>query len=171
MGEDIRAGSGASIHGIGGSLDLGFAVAKLGQKVDDLRDYWERYSDVVYQTPLTAQVTGTTATANPSNPNDGANTTNSNSLGPDSGTCWSVRRLSIIGYTAGTVTLYINALEPVAQWIFGTTPNPFFQYSKGSILLQPGDRLTLGATGVTGTALLFGVTDTFPYWYLRKYLD
>jgi hypothetical protein len=155
--------------GIGAEIDLGFVSAQvgmLGNKVDRLETWWEHHSDIVYQTPLVAQITGTSGGLNP---NDGASSGNSN-LQPDLGTCWSVRRLTLIGYTAGVVTAYINAIEPVAIWTFGTSA-PFTYYTKGALLLQPGDRLTLGAAGVTGTAQLFGVSDTFPYWYLRRYLD
>lgn len=156
--------------GIGVEVDLGFAVAQLGQKVDKMEDWWEKHSDIVYQTPIVAQITGTTATLNPANPNDGVAPGTGN-LSTDAGTCWSVRRLSLVGYTAGTVTAYINGLEPVQAWTFGTTVNPFNYYPKGGLLLQPGDRLTLSASAVTGTAQLFGTADTFPYWYLRRYLD
>jgi hypothetical protein len=148
-------------------IDLGFAVLELGDKVDKMKEWWEKHSDIVYQTPIVAQATGT---APVSSPNDAAAPGTSN-LQPDLGTCWSVRRLSVSGYTAGTVTLYINGIEPVASWTFGTTSYPYYTYAKGAILLQPGDKLTLGYSGVTGTALLFGSADTFPYWYLRRYLD
>jgi hypothetical protein len=167
--EDIRPESGAAA-GIGVELDLGFAVASLGKKVDSLVDYWERNSEIVYQVPLYAQITGTTPASNPDGPNDGANTGNS-SLQANGGHCWSIRRMTVSGYTAGTVTAYINGLEPVASWTFGQTTPPFYQYPKGALLLQPGDKLTIGAVGVTGTAQLFGMSDAFPYWYLRKYLD
>jgi hypothetical protein len=153
--------------GLGGvEVDLGFAVMSLGNSVDKMKDWWEKHSDIVYQSPINAQVSSGSAGITP---NDVSAPASSN-LQPDLGTCWSVRRLSVTGYTAGTVTLYINALEPVASWTFGVV-NPFYTYAKGAILLQPGDRLTIGQSGVTGTGPLFGVADTFPYWYLRRYLD
>ncbi len=156
-----------STEPIGAEINLGFLSAQislLGDKMHKMESWWEHHSDIVYQTPVFSQLPAGTTTNN-----DGANAAQSN-LQPDLGTCWSIRRLSLVGYTAGVVTAYLNAIEPVALWTFGVTV-PFNYYPKGGLLLQPGDRLTLGGSGVTGTAQLFGVADTFPYWYLRRYLD
>lgn len=73
---------------------------------------------------------------------------------------------------AGTVGAVYNAQMTITPIITTpTTVNPFYSYSQGQLLLQPGDRLTLGANGVVGTALVFGVADAFPIWYLPEYLD
>jgi hypothetical protein len=151
-------------YGASVEVDLGKLVLSMSAKVDEMKAWMEKHADIVYQTPIVAQVgAGTTTT------NDGANPAQSNTY-PDRGTIWSIRRLSITGFTAGTVTAYINALEPVASWTFGVV-NPFNYYPKGGIILQPGDNLTFGTNAVTGLAQVFGVADTFPIWYLRRYLD
>lgn len=263
-------------------LKLGPLLIEMAGKLDDVHKAWKKRGEVVFQVPIYGQITGTTGT-------DGANSTNSN-LSTDRGLCYSVRRLSASGFTAGTVTAYNNGIEPVAAWtnnpptttsnitgsatspaagqtiaqlalpvgtytvswqvqlsgtlsasdlnnfvltqtgtgapgnvltainaaaagtyaqlsvtvtstnannfikintvgagtvgaiynaqmtitplsLTPTTPNPYFGYSQGQLLLQPGDRLTLGANAVVGTALVFGVADAFPIWYLPEYLD
>lgn len=144
-------------------LKLGPLLIEMAGKLDELHKAWKKRGEVVFQVPLYGQITGTTG-------NDAANSTNSN-LSTDRGLCYSIRRLSVSGFTAGTVIAYLNAIEPVATWTFSATTDQAKYYSQGGLLMQPGDRLTLGANGVTGTAQLFGVADAFPIWYLPEYLD
>lgn len=143
--------------GIDLSLD---AFVKLGHKVSDLNatlKEWLR-GDVVFQQPLYGQLSASGTL------DGGANT----SLTPPRGLCWSVRRMSATGFSAGTVTAYLNGLEPVELFTSTTAPQ---KYPKGAILLYPGDRLTYVAATITGIVLVFGVADAFPVDYLRRYLD
>ena len=144
-------------------LKLGPLLIEMAGKLDDVHKAWKKRGEVVFQQPIYAQVTGTTGP-------DGSDPANSRLI-TDRGLCYSVRRLSVSGFTAGTVTAYLNAIEPVALWTFGANIDQAKYYSQGQLLLQPGDRLTIGANGVTGTAQIFGVADTFPIWYLPEYLD
>jgi hypothetical protein len=90
-------------------------------------------------------------------------------LGPPTGHYWSVRRLSGTGFSAGTVTVYINssAGEPVAQFASGGAPQ---LYNRGGILLHPQDYLVIVGGTITGDELVLGAADQFPDWYLSEYL-
>ncbi len=73
--------------------------------------------------------------------------------GPKDGLWWDVRRLTTWGWTAGTVTVYLNSTagEQLAQnSVVGQ-----FTWS-GQILLGPRDRLVFQASGITGTVNLAG---------------
>lgn len=146
-------------EGLGIDVHLG-ALLELGSHVKALNDTMKEWlkGDVVFQQPIWGQLSA-------SGTLDGG--ANSNTEVPR-GLCWSIRRLSATGFTAGTVTALFNAIEPVE--IFAPTTAPQ-KYARGAMLMQPGDRLVFNATGITGSVIVFGVADTFPTWYLRKYLD
>ena len=92
-------------------------------------------------------------------------------LAVKTGYYWSVRRLTLTGWTAGSVTVALNATaalggEPVAPF-----PTPaVFTYGRGELLMHPGDRLVISATGITGSVILDGAADIFEQWYLPYYL-
>lgn len=116
----------------------------------------EERCDVVYQTPIVGQLAAGSVTLD-----------EATQLAPIPGYCWSVRRLTVTGFTAGSVTVYMNAIEPVAPF-----PNPAVNtYGRGELLLQPKDRLVVVGAGTSGTAQLWGVADVFPIWYLKEYLS
>jgi hypothetical protein len=85
--------------------------------------------------------------------------------GPPVGFMWSIRRLTITGYTAGTVTPYLDGIEPIAFPAAGT-----YFIGRGELLLDNGQQLTFVATGITGTPMVFGVADAFPRDELPAYL-
>jgi len=92
-------------------------------------------------------------------------------LAPVRGQCWSIRRLNSWGYTAGQVQFQINGMEPV--WTFNAPANPPALpqcFGRGECLLQPGDRLVVVATGITGIVNIAVAPDAFPYWHLGRYL-
>lgn len=86
---------------------------------------------------------------------------------PPRGLIWSIRRLSATGYTAGSVSVTIDGLEPVAPFPSAGV----FYFGQGNLLLEAGHRLVFTATGITGAVNIFGRADQFPYWYLSEYLD
>jgi hypothetical protein len=90
------------------------------------------------------------------------------SLGPPQGYYWSVRRLTATGFTAGTVTAFIDSTagEPVVPF----PQAGVFTFGRGEILLHPMSRLVISATGITGTVQLYGAADAFEDWYLPEYL-
>jgi hypothetical protein len=93
-------------------------------------------------------------------------------LAVPTGYFWSIRRLTLSGFTAGTAVIYLNGLA-------GTTagePIPFaqagmFTFGRGEMLLHPGDRLVVIATGTNGYVQLDGAADMAELWYLPYYIS
>ena len=94
---------------------------------------------------------------------------------------WDIRRLTIQGFSAGTVTAYRNGLvNPVTGVNPGEPLCPYpaaavNTFTKASMLLMPGDRVCFGATGITLLApytqvQFWGVASCFEEWYLPYYL-
>lgn len=90
------------------------------------------------------------------------------SLQAKTGYFWSVRRLTLSGFTAGTAVVYINGLngEPAVPFQQAAT----YTFGRGELLLHPGDRLVVQATGITGYVQLNGAADCLETWYLPYYL-
>lgn len=84
------------------------------------------------------------------------------------GFIWCIRRLTVQGFSAGSVTAYRNSTtgEPVLPF-----PVPAVNtLSKGQLILKPGDRIVWGASGITGTVTFWGSADCFESWYLPYYI-
>lgn len=77
------------------------------------------------------------------------------------------RRLCVSGFSAGSVTAYINGIEPAA--FFPTAGVPQF-YGKSQLLIDSGEYLVFIATGITGQPLVWGKTDNFPGWFEKRYI-
>ena len=85
------------------------------------------------------------------------------------GYIWGVRRLTVQGFSAGSVTAYRNDIngEPVMPF-----PSPAVNtIGRGELLLMPMDTIVWSATGITGTVTYWGVADCFESWYLPFYLS
>ncbi len=81
---------------------------------------------------------------------------------------WSVRRLTLTGWTVGSVSVRLN--DPNGELI-ASYPNPaVFTFGRGEMLLHPDDRLVITATGITGFVQVNGAADCFESWYLPEYL-
>lgn len=131
-------------------------IAETNAKLDDHKQWRQEKGKCVYQTPIVGQLAAGSVTLD-----------EATQLAPIPGYCWSVRRLTTAGFTAGSVTVLMNGIEPVAPF-----PNPaVFTYGRGELLLQPKDRLVVVGAGTTGVTNLWGVADVFPFWYLGEYLS
>lgn len=89
-------------------------------------------------------------------------------LAAKTGFYWSVRRLTLTGWTAGSASVYINSIggELVAPF-----PVPaVYTYGRGELLLHPGDRLVAASAGITGYVQMNGAADCLEDWYLPYYL-
>ena len=90
------------------------------------------------------------------------------------GFIWSIRRLSVIGFSAGQVTAFRNSTsgEPVATFAApaATTTPVIDDFGRGELMLMPDDRTVWSATGITGTVSFWGVADCFESWYLPFYI-
>lgn len=136
----------------------------LGKKIDAIHAQAAKWRMVLYRNDVIDQIALTA----------GAGTYDSPvKAGPVRGQCWDIRRLSAWGFTAGTVQAQLNALEPLAQWTGAAAPSTTLPatFGKGEIILQPGDRITFTATGITGQVIIAIGPTAMPYEYLTEYLS
>lgn len=87
--------------------------------------------------------------------------------GPKDPYWWDLRRLTLWGWTAGTVTVYLNNPNgtPLAT---ATTPGEFTWSAQH--LLTPRDRMVFSATGITGTVEIDGQAIEIETPWLSDYL-
>jgi hypothetical protein len=69
--------------------------------------------------------------------------------GPRTGQVWDVHSVTVTGFTAGTVTAYLNSTAGDTVLVF-STPG-VYQMGKAQLILQASDYLVFGATSITGT--------------------
>jgi len=88
-------------------------------------------------------------------------------LGPHDPYWWDVRRIGAWGFTAGTLTLFLNSTqgEQLAAW---TVPGNF-TWGTG-LLLAPRDRLIFVAAGITGNVQITGQAFEVESPWLPEYL-
>jgi hypothetical protein len=135
-------------------------VASLGSltKAIAREQQWRaRQAEVIRQVPITAPQAGASGIID-----------SPDLLAVKTGYFWGVRRLTLSGFTAGTATIYLNSTsgEPVAPF----PQAGVFTFSKGQLIMHPGDRLVVQATGITGYVQLNGAADLAELWYLPYYL-
>jgi hypothetical protein len=76
-------------------------------------------------------------------------------FGPRMGQFWDIKYMVASGFTAGTVSVYLNSVN--GDLIYGFPSAGSATFGKGQMFLQPGDRFHFSATGITGTvAVSFG---------------
>ena len=104
-------------------------------------------------------------------------------MGPMTGFHWSVRRLAGWGWTAGTVTVYRNAVQTgfgaaaalTGEQLFTFPVAGTYTFGRGEILLEPDDSLYIACSGITLAAgaqavTIQGAADQFESWLLPDYL-
>jgi hypothetical protein len=98
----------------------------------------------------------------------GAATINPSQAGPDAGFYWSIRKLSAVGFTAGTVNTYVDNTggEPIVPF----TVSAVNTFGKGEQLMHANSNIAIVATGITGTVQIWGQADQFEQWLLPWYL-
>lgn len=120
----------------------------------------QRMAQAIRQVPLTAPQMTLSA---------GAGTIDSpDTLKAKTGYYWSVRRLTLQGWTAGTVNVRRN--DPNGEVLVPFPVPAANTFGRGEILLNPDDRLVVTATGITGLVQLNGAADAFEMWLLPDYL-
>jgi hypothetical protein len=83
-------------------------------------------------------------------------------LGPSDGFVWAVKRIAVSGLTTNTGTPLTSSTEPVALFIndesASTCVHPnlqgFAAFDQDTLVLYPGDRLFITATGLTKTGIV-----------------
>jgi hypothetical protein len=83
----------------------------------------------------------------------GAGTLNQpNILSPRTGKFWDIRRISCTGYTAGTVTCYLNSTSGDIVALFASAG--VLLNGKAQLLIGANDLLVFGAASITGTVTI-----------------
>ena len=83
----------------------------------------------------------------------GAGTINQPNLhGPQMSNYWDVKRIQCTGFTAGTVTVYLNVVNAEIAAVFSQAG--VLLNGKAQILLNATDTLVFSATGITGSVLV-----------------
>lgn len=89
-------------------------------------------------------------------------------LGPPLGWWWSVRRLTAVGFTAGTVNVYADS---TAGELIAPFPQAgVFTFNRGEQLLRPMQQMIIQATGIAGTVTIWGRADGFQQWFYPYYV-
>lgn len=127
----------------------------------DLRNAYSQWvTQTIRQVPLPTQQVPLSA---------GAGVLNEPSqYGPPTLFYWSVRRITCWGFTAGTVTGYLDSVNGEAVAPFAQAG--VFTFGKGELLINPQSWLVFQAAGITGTVAVAGRADQFPVSHLRYYL-
>lgn len=173
MTETVSRPPGAYAEGVA-RIAAGFGQAARGRLGETGAERRARLAQEVFQVPLVGLVpiaAGVGAAMFP------------DSISPNTGYYWSIRRLSVQGFSAGSVLIYKNgALNPTATGVLGTPevmiPIPqagVFTLGRAEGLMNPGDIALAAALGITLTAGYAGVqingaADCFPAWLLADYL-
>lgn len=89
-------------------------------------------------------------------------------LGPPTGQAWDIKRIAALGFTAGTVNVYINnvngeLLVPFAQAGVST-------FTSQTAYLVAGQRLVFSASGISGTVTVSIAGIHVPVIYEGAYL-
>jgi hypothetical protein len=147
------------------SLELDFS-ARVCASLDgmaaalDRESAWRRkVAGAIWQVPFAGSITLSGGAGSYDQPDQ---------LQAKTGYMWSIRRLTVQGFTAGSVTAYYNSTsgEPLCPY-----PVPAVNtFGRGEELLNPGERIVWSATGITGTVSFWGRADCFESWYLPFYI-
>jgi hypothetical protein len=133
------------------------SIDSLTAQMQRQEDQRQRQSQVIRQVPITAPQ------ANAAGLIDSPDL-----LAVKTGYYWSIRRLTLSGFTAGTCVVYRSS--PFGEPLVPVQAAGVFTFGRGEMLLNPGDRLVVQATGITGYVQLNGAADCFEQWYLPHYI-
>lgn len=133
-------------------------IGGLSDKLDRAHQHYDRMKHAIYQQTfdpmqLTLDDSGDGTLDEPTR------------MGPNRGFMWSIRRLTLSGFTVGTCIVYIDGLEPLPFPQAG-----MYTFGRGEFLLTTGQRIVVSATGITGYVQLNGAADVFETWYLPEYI-
>lgn len=160
-----------------GVLSIGAAFGRMADAIRDMSaaDRKMRLASELYQTPVAPMQIPISGTAGVLQATD--------QLGPMTGQYWSVRRLVAYGYSAGTVTVYRNALvtgtgssaAAVGEQVVTFPQSGTYTFGRGEFLMRPDDFMVLVATGVTLATgqtgiTIYGDADCFSSWLLPDYI-
>ena len=103
----------------------------------------------------------------------GAASLNPSTAGPDIGFYWSIRKLAVVGFSAGTVNTYVDNTggEPIVPYPVQAVNT----FGKGEQLINPNSSIAIVASGITlaagySTVQVWGRADQFETWLLPWYM-
>jgi hypothetical protein len=158
---------------LGVFASLGASLGKVAALMESHQRRRERLFEQLHQVPIGPQYIPIAAGAGVLQMPD--------QLAPKAGFMWSVRRLTVSGFTAGTVVAYKNGAVVGGAAVGGGEPMiPFaaagvFTCGRGEELFDQNDQIIFVATGITLSAGFAGVqvngaADCFERWLLPDYL-
>ena len=156
----MTAGADLSLDvSLSGTLaDLARGVSRLCDRMDKEARLRQRANEALRQVPFIINVPLVAGAAN----------LNPTVVGPDIGYYWSVRKLAAVGFTAGTVSTYIDSTggEPLMPF----TQAAVVTIGGAELLMHPNSSIAVLATGITGTVQIWGAADQFETWLLPWYI-
>lgn len=151
--------------GIDFFAELRASINGLKEAADREARWRQRCAEAVRQIPFAGMISLTAGA--------GTTTRDRDKLQAKTGYCWSIRRLTVYGFNAGTVTAYRNDLngEPLCPFPVAAVNT----FGRGEMMLMPGDALLWNATGISLTSganflAYWGTADCFESWYLPFYI-
>ena len=152
---------------------IGASLGKVAAMMEDRELKRRRLFEGMHQVPIGPQLIPITTGA--------GNLNLIEMFGPKAGFMWSVRRLTMSGYSAGTVIAYKNGTITGGVLLGGEPVAPFpaagvLTFGRGELLLDQQDVLLFAATGITLNAgapgiQVNGAADNFERWLLPEYLN
>lgn len=142
-------------RGLVASVQLSASVESLTEAMREQRDRLDRLTRAVrpvYITGIPMTLSGGDGTLNVPN-----------MLGPATGRYWDVHRITVSGFTAGTVTVYDSSTAGDTLLIIASAGSQFL--GKAQMLLAPQRTLVFSASGITGTvAVSMAMTEIEARW-------
>jgi hypothetical protein len=159
---------------LGVFASLGASLGKVAAIMENQQRRRERLFEQLHQVPIGPQLIPIAASTN-------GVLQMPDQLAPKAGFMWSVRRLTVSGFTAGTVVAYKNGAVVGGAAVGGGEPMiPFsaagvFTCGRGEELFDQNDQLIFVATGITlatgyAGVQVNGAADCFERWLLPDYL-
>jgi hypothetical protein len=160
--------AGPDIDALPGGIDLqlGVQIGRLAAVLERQQERAQRLMQALHQVPIgPAQIPIATGAGQ---------LVQDPAMGPNTGYFWSIRRLAVWGFTAGTVNVYLNAVGGELLPSFPTAGVATF--GRGEILLNPNDNLVFQAQGITlasgfGGVQVAGIADNGELWTMPDYLS
>lgn len=137
--DEIARRMGGAQAAVGGSLEV--VLGRVARHLDRQAREHDEMIQLLNVVPIAGILTATGTLDNP------------DMLGPKDGYWWDLRRLTLSGFSAGTVALYRNSANgaQLANW----TQTGEWTWSAAQ-WLRPRDRMIFVATGITGAVIVDG---------------
>jgi hypothetical protein len=150
----IRDGGGAQAA-VSGTLEV--VLGRVAKALDRQAQRDMRLSQLVNVVPIMGALPGNGTLDYPDR------------YGPTDGFLWDVRRITVSGFSAGTVTLFKNDVNSTQLYQWATT-TPTEKTWSSQLWLRARDRLIFVAAGITGTVQLDGNAHLVSEQLLAEYI-